>query len=71
MNQHMSGRNTRERRTVIGDELLKFLKVELLLATGSTHFFNSNLLYATSQTVRCGLNRENPLRSGSMDTEKC
>ena len=43
MNRHMSGTNTRKRRTVIGDELLKLLKVELLLRAGNTHFFYSNL----------------------------
>jgi hypothetical protein len=44
MDGHMSGKNTRQRRTVIGDELLKFLKVELLLSTRSTHFLYSSLL---------------------------
>jgi len=41
--RHMSGNEARKRRTVLGDELLKFLKVELLLSTSSTHFLFSNL----------------------------
>lgn len=69
MDQHMSGNDTRKRRTVIGDELLKFLKVELLLTTGGTHFLFSNLFLPTSQTVRRGVNMENPQRGGLMDTE--
>jgi hypothetical protein len=41
--RHMLGKKARKRRTILGDELLKFLKVELLLSTSSTHFLFSNL----------------------------
>ncbi len=43
MDRHMSGKKTRKRRTIFGDELLELLKVELLLSTRSTHFLYSNL----------------------------
>jgi hypothetical protein len=36
--RHMSGKKARNQRTVLGDEFLEFLKVELLLSTSSTHF---------------------------------
>jgi hypothetical protein len=53
--RHMSGKKTRERRTVLGDELLKFLKVELLLSTSSTHFLFSNLFIhnLSDNALRC------------------
>ena len=41
--QHKSGKKAIKRRTIFRDELLKFLKVELLLRTSSTHFLYSNL----------------------------
>ena len=56
MDRHMWGRNTRKRRTVIGDELLKFLKVELLLSTRSTHFLCSNLFVRNLSD--CAVRRE-------------
>jgi hypothetical protein len=43
MDWHMSGKKTVKRHTVLGNELLKFLKVEFLLSTRSTHFLYSNL----------------------------
>lgn len=43
MDWYVLGKNARKRRTVVGDELLKFLKVEFLLSARSTHFLYSNL----------------------------
>jgi hypothetical protein len=53
--RHMSGKKVRKRRTVLGDELLKFLKVELLLRTSSTHFLCSNLFVhnLSDNVLRC------------------
>jgi hypothetical protein len=54
MDGHMSEKNTRQRRTVIGDELLQFLKVELLLSTRGTHFLYSSLFVQKFQSaLRC------------------
>jgi hypothetical protein len=54
-NRHMSGKKTRKRRTVFRDELLKFLKVDLLLSTSSTHFLCSNLFVhnLSDNALRC------------------
>ena len=51
VHRHMSGKKARKRRTVFGDELLKFLKVELLLSTSSTHFLYSDLFVQKSQIL--------------------
>ena len=56
--RHMSGKEARKRRTVLRDELLKFLKVELLLSTSSTHFFYLVTCLSTiSQIMRRGVNK--------------
>jgi hypothetical protein len=52
---HMSGKKARKRHTVFRDELLKFLKVEPLLSTSSTHFLCSNLFVhkLSDNALRC------------------
>ena len=53
--RQMSGKKARKRRTEVGNELLKFLKVKLLLSTSSTHFLYSNLFIhnLSDNALRC------------------